>query len=133
MELADALATELGGGAGSTGSLGSGSDLGGIPTISEQDAIDVLQLCLERGKTALAQALYRELCLAARRRVPAGWAASGSSAALLWPAATIQTTSALVLGLCQQLCIVEALQVQGLCLRGELHRYDITSPLPRSV
>lgn len=83
--------------------------------LREEDARAVLSFCLQRGKTALALSIYREMCLARRGGSRPGAAGRSLDVAFSWPAAGLATTTELVLGLCQQLCIVEALQVR---LRG---------------
>ncbi|GIL63825.1 hypothetical protein Vafri_17820 [Volvox africanus] len=103
--------------------------------LQEEQARAVLGFFLQRGKVQLAMTLYREMCLA--RRGGRGAASRSLDVAFAWPAATLATTRDLVLGLCQQLCTVEALQVladikvQGLPRGSEEVGFGkvITSPL----
>eukprot|EP00198_Chlamydomonas_reinhardtii_P009690 XP_001699027.1 predicted protein [Chlamydomonas reinhardtii] len=105
--------------------------------LREEDARAVLSFCLQRGKTALALSIYREMCLARRGGSRPGAAGRSLDVAFSWPAAGLATTTELVLGLCQQLCIVEALQVladikvQGLPRGSEEVGFGkvVTSPL----
>ncbi|KAG2434511.1 hypothetical protein HYH02_012178 [Chlamydomonas schloesseri] len=105
--------------------------------LSEEDARAVLAFCLQRGKTALALGIYREMCLARRGGSRPGAAGRSLDVAFAWPAAGLATTTELVLGLSQQLCIVEALQVlsdikvQGLPRGSEEVGFGkvVTSPL----
>lgn len=81
--------------------------------LHEDDARSVLGFFLQCGKVQLALAMYREMCMA--RRVGGGGRVTASRSldvAYAWPAASLTTTRHLVLGLCQQLCTVEALQVR---------------------
>ncbi|EFJ52995.1 hypothetical protein VOLCADRAFT_85808 [Volvox carteri f. nagariensis] len=78
--------------------------------LQEEDARTMLSFFLQRGKVQLALALYREMCLAGRGG--RGAASRSLDVAFAWPASTLATTRDLVLGLCQQLCTVEALQPQ---------------------
>lgn len=90
----------------------------GLMGISEEDARAIMQFYLQRGKTQLVLSLYREMCAARRGGSARGGRGSnlGSGSldvAFAWPPAGLQTTTELVLGLSQQLCIVEALQVRA--------------------
>ncbi len=96
----------------------------GLMGLSEEDALAVMQFYLQRGKTQLVLSLYREMC-AARRTGGAARGGRGSNlgsgsldVAFAWPPAGLQTTTELVLGLSQQLCIVEALQVRASGMAG---------------
>ncbi|KAG2493008.1 hypothetical protein HYH03_008672 [Edaphochlamys debaryana] len=109
----------------------------GMTSPSEAEALEVVQFYLQRSKPALAMGVYKEMC-AARRGGAASVAARRSmDAALTWPPASLPTTTDVVLGLCQQLCIVEAMQVltdlkvQGLPIGSEEVSFGkvITSPL----
>ncbi|GFR42706.1 hypothetical protein Agub_g3629 [Astrephomene gubernaculifera] len=123
----------------------------------EEDARAVMGFCLQRGRVQLALGVYREMCAARRgggnRGSSGGGGGNGAGGgvgaggftqasrsldvAFAWPAATLATTTELVMGLCQQLCIVEALQVladikvQGLPRGSEEVGFGkvITSPL----
>lgn len=64
-------------------------------TLLEADCRNMLTACLEKGNTGLAMSLYQEMCAA--RRGPAPTAVG----AVRWPAANLQTTTAMVLGLCR--------------------------------
>ncbi|KAG2423402.1 hypothetical protein HXX76_015367 [Chlamydomonas incerta] len=105
--------------------------------LREEDARAVLSFCLQRGKAPLALSIYREMCLARRGGSRPGTAGRSLDVAFSWPAAGLATTTELVLGLCQQLCIVEALQVladikvQGLPTGSEEVGFGkvVTSPL----
>ncbi|GLC33999.1 hypothetical protein PLESTM_000142600 [Pleodorina starrii] len=106
--------------------------------LAEDDVRAVLAFFLQRGKVQLALAMYREMCLARRGGSSRGGAASRSlDVSFVWPAASLATTRELVLGLCQQLHTVEALQVladikvQGLPRGSEEVGFGkvITSPL----
>lgn len=88
------------------------ADGNGPRPLSEEDAEQVLITCLERGREDLALGIYRDMCLSKRSGIAgtatgSAWDAGGVS----WPAATIRTTSVLVLGLCKQLSVVEAMAV----------------------
>jgi hypothetical protein len=104
----------------------------GSDALSEADCIAIITASLEKGKADLALSIYCEMCVTKREKTLRGLAG-----ALYWPAATLSTTSALVLGLCQQLRTAEALQVvadlrvQGLP-RAEDTSFGtvVPSPLP---
>ncbi|KXZ51879.1 hypothetical protein GPECTOR_11g314 [Gonium pectorale] len=85
----------------------------GLSSLQEDEGRALLAFCLQRGKVALALGVYREMTLARRGggRMAGGPATRSLDVAFAWPAASLATTTDLVMGLCQQLCIVEALQV----------------------
>lgn len=64
----------------------------------------LLKRSLQSGNTTLAMSIYEQMCIARRAQGRAG--ASSVSA---WPAATLQHTETLVMGLCQQLQVADAL------------------------
>lgn len=80
--------------------------------VSSADAILLLERALAAGNAGLALSIYQQLCIA-RQRAQAPWqsqAALGGAAALPgWPAATLAHTTTLVLGLCRQLRVADAL------------------------
>jgi len=89
--------------------------------LTDQDCVQLITSALEKGNIALALSVHESMCRAKR----AGNITGSSSLASIeesidWPAATVQATSALVLGLCRQLAIDDALRtisdirVQGL-------------------
>jgi hypothetical protein len=90
--------------------------------LSEADCIAIITASLEKGKVELALAIYSEMCVTKREKT-----LRGIAGALHWPAATLSTTSALVLGLCQQLRTAEALQVVAELRVAGLPRTDETS------
>ena len=91
------------------------------------DAELVLTLALEKGNVDLALAIYSERC-ASRRGAQRGRAVGAAGAA--WPAATLATTAALILGLCRQLRVAEALGVmQGMRTQGLPRTEEVRSDL----
>ncbi|GBF93654.1 hypothetical protein Rsub_06757 [Raphidocelis subcapitata] len=111
--------------------------------VGAADAELVLSLALEKGNTDLALAIYAEMCAARRGAGGAGAGvlrarpAAAAAAAPQWPPATLATTAALVLGLCRQLRVAEALAVmQGMRSQGLPRAEEVSfgfvvpSPLP---
>ena len=120
--------------------------------VSAADAELLIGAALEKGNVELALAVYAEMCAARRSGGGgiggiggiAGMPASGirSSAAgaggpAAWPAATLATTAGLVLGLCRQLRVAEAVAVvQGVRSQGVPRNEEVAfgfvvpSPLP---
>jgi hypothetical protein len=82
--------------------------------IMPEDADLILASSLQQGNTALALSVYREMCIAKRAQT------SGTSTAVCsWPAAALGTTTAVVLGLCEQLRVNDALSVmEGIRSQG---------------
>jgi hypothetical protein len=74
-------------------------------TISAEDAELLLERALEAGNTGLALSVYQQMCAAKR----AQGSSSLANPASVWPAATLQHTQTLVLGLCRQLRVNDAL------------------------
>jgi hypothetical protein len=75
-------------------------------SVTEEECIAIIIASLEKGKVDLALSIYQEMCITKQEKT-----LRGIPGALHWPAATLNTTSAIVLGLCQQLRIAEALQL----------------------
>ena len=82
--------------------------------ITPEDAELILQSSLQQGNITLALSVYREMCIAKRAQT------SGTSTATCsWPAAALGTTTAVVLGLCEQLRVNDALSVmEGIRSQG---------------
>lgn len=104
-----------------------------IDNLEGADAELVLAMALEKGNVELALAIYSEMC-ASRRSAQQ---LRPGSAGVQWPAATLDTTVALVLGLCRQLRVAEALSVmQGMRSQGMPRNEEVSfgfvvpSPLP---
>jgi len=82
-------------------------ELGWESSLTAQECLELLNAALDKGNVKLAMSIHSSMC-ASRR--PAS-SQSSMDMTLAWPPATIQTTSALVLGLCKQLAITEAIRV----------------------
>ena len=121
----DILAEGLGGltsiGSGVPGGIVNGGS-SSSPLLTEEACREVLAACLERDNAALALSIFTAMTVAAAHggatgsgsslmssfdEVPAG----ASRAAVRWPAASVQTAAALVVGLCQALRTREATQI----------------------
>lgn len=91
-----------------------GADARSRRRLTKADATLLMCSSLQQGNTSLALSLYADMCRA-RRAVHARSASPGADfdAAGLpsWPPATLQLTSELVLGLCRQLAVSQALDV----------------------
>lgn len=72
--------------------------------LSAADAELLLERSLEAGNAELAMSLYQQMCLAKRAQVRSSFTNQS-----FWPAATLQHTDTLVMGLCQQLRVSDAL------------------------
>ncbi|KIZ05021.1 hypothetical protein MNEG_2935 [Monoraphidium neglectum] len=101
--------------------------------VEAADAELVLSLALEKSNVDLALAIYADMC-ASRRSAQRG---RPGAAGPQWPAASLATTVALILGLCRQLRVVEALAVmQGMRTQGMPRNEEVSfgfvvpSPLP---
>eukprot|EP00877_Chromochloris_zofingiensis_P002415 jgi/Chrzof1/12174/Cz06g23240.t1 len=100
--------------------------------VSESEADLLISSSLEAGNVSLALSIYRDMCATRRAQ-----ARKTIDAACVWPAATLQTTVALVQGLCRQLRVAEALDImegiraQGMPTADEVSfGYVVNSPLP---
>jgi hypothetical protein len=90
-----------------------------LPLLTEVQCRELLLACLDRGNDALALSIFRAMSAVAA----AGGArasllsssldcdAGGSARALAWPAASIQTAAALVVGLSRSLMTREAISL----------------------
>lgn len=85
----------------------------GSGRLSEAQARELLAACLERGNVALSQSIYRTMTAAGAGGGSASYDGPGSSGrgGGFWPAATIETATALVVGLAQALHTREAIAV----------------------
>ena len=103
----------------------------GSTSISQADCVQYMALALERGNTALALSIHDSMCQTRRLSAVAGAGAGAAAPAkvggLQWPAATVQTTTALVIALCRQLAIDEALRVISHLRTQGLPRNDAVS------
>lgn len=82
--------------------------------VSESEADLLISSSLEAGNVSLALSIYRDMCATRRAQ-----ARKTIDAACVWPAATLQTTVALVQGLCRQLRVAEALDImEGIRAQG---------------
>eukprot|EP00882_Tetradesmus_deserticola_P023640 GHRQ01025739.1.p3 GENE.GHRQ01025739.1~~GHRQ01025739.1.p3 ORF type:complete len:143 (+),score=54.19 GHRQ01025739.1:215-643(+) len=102
-------------------------------TVSAGDAALLLERALEAGNTGLALSMYQQMC-AAKRAQGRNSLASPASA---WPAATLQHMQTLVMGLCRQLQVNDALATirsirsQGMPGAVEVSfGHVVSSPLP---
>lgn len=75
--------------------------------ITSDDAGLLLENSLSAGNTDLALSVYQQMCTAKRAQSSSG----GISSASVWPAATLQHTETLVMGLCRQLRVKDALAI----------------------
>lgn len=101
--------------------------------ISADDAELLLERALEAGNAGLALSVYQQLCAAKR----AQGRSSLATPATVWPAAALQHTQALVMGLCRQLRVNDALATmrsirsQGMPGADEVSFGQVvSSPLP---
>lgn len=93
-------------------------------TLSTAEAECLLSAALEKGNVGLAMSLYARMRLARVPTRPGGSvsvSASSFDAEFAWPPSTIASTTKLLLGLCRQIAITEAMKVVG----------DVRSPVPR--
>lgn len=67
-------------------------------SLKESDCRNILVACLDKGNIALALSIYGEMGIARRRGQIPRTTAMGS---IKWPAANLQTTTSVVLGLCR--------------------------------
>lgn len=74
--------------------------------LSAADVDSLLRCCLEAGNVTLALSVYQQLKTAKRAAVGSS---SSTVASPWWPAATPQHTETLILGLCKQLRVADAL------------------------
>jgi hypothetical protein len=102
--------------------------------LAAADAEALLALALEKGNADLALGVYAEMCAARRGGAQR---ARAPCAGAQWPAATLATTVSLVLGLCRQLRVAEALStMQGMRSQGVPRAEEVSfgfvvpSPLP---
>jgi len=95
----------------------------GLHALSAADGEVLLRKSLEAGNTALALSVYQQMCAAMRAQ------ARGTPAATsVWPVATLRHTQVLVVGLCRQsqvadaLATVHAVRSQGIVGSEEVGR-----------
>lgn len=82
-------------------------ELGSTAALCERDALDLLLAALDRDNVALAQSVYRAM----KAATPGGSVASVDGATPHWPAASVDTSAALVVGLARALQTREAIEI----------------------
>lgn len=87
---------------------------GGEALLSEADCRVLISAALDRGNAGLALAIYEAMSGSARASASGSASGSFDGAADLWPYASLETVTALVLGLAKALRVKDALLVRTL-------------------
>lgn len=95
---------------------------GSSQSVRPEDAQLLLSSSLEQGNIALALSIYREMCVAKQAQ------SQSSTQRSPWPEADLDTTAAVVLGLCRQVrvndavAVMESIRSQGVPRAEEVSR-----------